>query len=289
VSSDSPDKPPPEFMSALVTEHFVLQGTSSSTISESGSRVAVYLSALSSGLAFTILPTVFVLGWFTIVRLIDTSVANVVSQRRMDRIKAYYTSLYPPGVVYFEDDALGNHGVQYGRWSLLFTMASMVIVVNSVVGGAAIALLFALPIRVTAPVPVVLGLLGGLLVLGLSLVYEHRRLTHVVLSSSADFYVSARGLTTSLMPVDGGGAEIEFNFIGHELTIPRSVADFYAEFRAHLAELGIDAPIGPMPNEVPDAIPFAEDSEHNAYDAEAIHRTFDAASSLAAWPGAVAA
>jgi hypothetical protein len=187
-------------MSALVTEHFVLQGTSSATISESGSRVAIYLSALSSGLvaigfassshraleslAFTILPTVFVLGWFTVVRLIDTSVANVVSQRRMDRIKAYYMSLYPPGVAFFEDDAVGNHGVHYGRWSFLFTMASMVIVVNSVVGGAAIALLFALPIRVTAPVPVVLGLLGGLLVLGLSLVYEHRRLTHVVLRSS---------------------------------------------------------------------------------------------------------
>jgi hypothetical protein len=37
-------------MSALVTEHFVLQSAASSTISESGSRVAIYLSALSSGL-----------------------------------------------------------------------------------------------------------------------------------------------------------------------------------------------------------------------------------------------
>jgi hypothetical protein len=44
------DKAPPEFMSALVTEHFVLQSTASSTISESGSRVSIYLSALSSGL-----------------------------------------------------------------------------------------------------------------------------------------------------------------------------------------------------------------------------------------------
>jgi len=57
-------------------------------------------------------------------------------------------------------------------------------------------------------------------------------------------YVTARGLTTSLMPYTGGGLEIEFDFIGHELTIattqgavrgmkllPRSVADFYAEFR----------------------------------------------------------
>ena len=43
------DKRPPEFMSALVTEHFVLQSAASSTISESGSRVAIHLSALSSG------------------------------------------------------------------------------------------------------------------------------------------------------------------------------------------------------------------------------------------------
>jgi hypothetical protein len=102
---------------------------------------------------------------------------------------------------------------------------------------------------------------------------------------NSTLYVSARGLTTSLMPAGDGGAEIAFDFIGHELTIsttsgvvrrmalaPRSVADFYAEFRAHLRELGIDAPITPMPNEIPDAIPFAEDTEHGAYDAEAAHR-----------------
>jgi hypothetical protein len=80
------EKAPPEFMSALVTEHFVLQSTASSTISESGSRVSIYLSALSSGLvaigfasstshalaalAFTMLPTVFILGFGGIVLLV---------------------------------------------------------------------------------------------------------------------------------------------------------------------------------------------------------------------------
>ena len=102
---------------------------------------------------------------------------------------------------------------------------------------------------------------------------------------NATLYVSARGLTTSLMPVPDGGAEIEFDFVGHELTItttsgavrrmaliPRSVSDFYAEFGAHLDDLGIDAKITPVPNEVPDAIPFADDDAHDAYDAEAMHR-----------------
>ena len=126
----------------------------------------------------------FVLGWFTIVRLIDTSVANVVSQRRMERITRYYASLYPAGAPLFDvgpPAAGGMHGVRYGRWSLLFTMASMVIVVNSVVGGAAIALAFAMAVHAAAPIPIVLGICGGVILLMLSLLYEHRRLTPVVL------------------------------------------------------------------------------------------------------------
>jgi hypothetical protein len=72
--------------------------------------------------------------------------------------------------------------VRYGRWSFFFTMASMVIVVNSVVGGATPALVFALALHAMAPVPVVVGIVTGVAVLVLSLHYEHRRVTHVVLS-----------------------------------------------------------------------------------------------------------
>ncbi len=98
-------------------------------------------------------------------------------------------------------------------------------------------------------------------------------------------YVSVRGLTTSLMAYPGGGAEIEFDFTRHELVIttvggavrrmtlaPRTVADFYAEFRSHLDSLGIDAPINPVPNEVAEAIPFNVDDTHDQYDPEAMHR-----------------
>src|SRR3954462_2030459 len=60
-------------------------------------------------------------------------------------------------------------------------------------------------------------------------------------------YVTARGLTTSLMPAGRLGLEVVFD--SHELLIlttdgadrrmplePRSVADFHAEFLAHLGE-----------------------------------------------------
>jgi hypothetical protein len=195
------EKPPPDFMGALGTEYFVLQSTASSTISESGSRVSIYLSSLASGLvalgfssssprafaslAFTVLPTVFVLGWFTIVRLIDTSVANVVSLRRMELIRQYYAALAPIAPAYFGvgDAPTARHGVQYGRWSFLFTMASMVITVNCVLGGATIALLCDLAFKAPLPAAAGIGVVAGLAMLVLSLRYEHRRLTPVVLTS----------------------------------------------------------------------------------------------------------
>jgi hypothetical protein len=195
------EKPPPEFMSALVTEHFVLQGISSATTSEGGSRVSIYLSALSSGLvaigfassshralealAFTVLPVVFILGCFTVVRLTDTSVANVVSQRRMELITGYYAAIHPPLASYFTagETSARRHGVQYGRWSFMFTMASMVIVVNAVVGGATTALICALALKALSPVPVLAGIGAGIVLLAGALRYEHRRLTPVVLGS----------------------------------------------------------------------------------------------------------
>jgi hypothetical protein len=102
---------------------------------------------------------------------------------------------------------------------------------------------------------------------------------------NSTLYVTARGLTTSLMPYSGGSAEIEFDFARHQLTMtttagdarrmalePRSVADFYAEYRSHLDSLGIQVAINTMPCEIPDAIAFETDAVHDAYDAEAMHR-----------------
>ncbi len=97
-------------------------------------------------------------------------------------------------------------------------------------------------------------------------------------------YVDATGLTTSLMPYGNLGVEIAFDFVDHRLTVvttaaqrrtlelaPRSVADFYAEFRTALDELGLDVPINPMPAEIADAVPFPDDHVHADYDAAAAH------------------
>jgi hypothetical protein len=60
----------------------------------------------------------------------------------------------------------------------------MVIVVNSVVGGAAVALVFALAVHAVTPVPVVAGIATGGVLLAAGLRYQHHRLTPVVLSRS---------------------------------------------------------------------------------------------------------
>src|SRR5437879_15122 len=95
-------------------------------------------------------------------------------------------------------------------------------------------------------------------------------------------YVSARGLTTSLMHAPGVDMEIEFDFVDHRLHMrtstgearqvalrPRSVADFYAETTSALDSLGVHVKMLAKPVEIPDAIPFANDDVHHSYDANA--------------------
>ena len=98
-------------------------------------------------------------------------------------------------------------------------------------------------------------------------------------------YVSARGLTTSLMHADGLGLEMELDLIDHRLEIrtaegarravplaPGSVADFYAATMAALTDVGAPVRIRPYPTELPSHVPFPEDTAHRPYDAEAVHR-----------------
>jgi len=98
-------------------------------------------------------------------------------------------------------------------------------------------------------------------------------------------YVNARGLTTSPIPYKRETFEVQFDFIDHKLDIltgegrtrtlplvPRTVAEFYAEFMGLLHLLGIEVKIWPMPVEVPNPIRFDQDRIHSSYDPEYVHR-----------------
>lgn len=98
-------------------------------------------------------------------------------------------------------------------------------------------------------------------------------------------YVTPRGLTTSPIPNDAGTFQIDFDFIDHVLRIAtsegrqrqfalpgHSVASFFATVKTELAELGIAVAIDETPNELPDPIPFPQDTVHASYDAGAVQR-----------------
>jgi hypothetical protein len=150
------------FMSALVTEHSVLQAAASATVSEAASRTSLYVFSLSSSLvamgfvsqfpetfrlfAASILPALFVLGLFTIVRLVDTGIENQHLLRGIARIRAYYRTLTPEAAAYFSVDG--------GRWpeahavpplwsgvAFLTTAASMIAFISSIVAGTGVTLL----------------------------------------------------------------------------------------------------------------------------------------------------
>lgn len=99
-------------------------------------------------------------------------------------------------------------------------------------------------------------------------------------------YVTARGLSTSAMPVPAGGLlDIEFDFILHELVCrsssgkterlalrPQTVADFFAEYRKALDALGVEVRIDPLPVECKEPVRFHEDTGHKSYEADAVAR-----------------
>ncbi len=97
-------------------------------------------------------------------------------------------------------------------------------------------------------------------------------------------YVTARGLGTSPIPIDGEILELEFDFLAHRLLArtsrgeteslplrPQSVAEFYAAVIALLRGFGITVSINERPSELPNPIRFAADRVHASYDAAAAH------------------
>jgi hypothetical protein len=98
-------------------------------------------------------------------------------------------------------------------------------------------------------------------------------------------YVWARGLTTGPIPDGARTFQIDFDFIDHVLWVrisdghfrqlmlrPMPVAEFYADMMIAFKELGVAVKINTMPNEIPDAIPFDQDTTHASYDPDYANR-----------------
>jgi len=190
-----------EFLQALTTEHFTLQTARAVAVNESNGRTALYVGALSSALvalalvaqrgplgevffvvALTVLPAVFFLGLVTYVRVLQSSVEDIIYARAINRIRHYYTEIDPDRANYFllsgRDDvrgALANMCLRDSWTQFLFTLPSAVAVINGLLGGGTIALAVVTAARAPLPVTVLSGTASGTLILAVHVAYQVRR------------------------------------------------------------------------------------------------------------------
>jgi hypothetical protein len=159
--ADAPDRQ--ALLTALTTEHFTLQGARAQTAGESASRASLYIFSVSSTLvalgfigpsgrtfevfALTVLPTLYVLGVFTFVRLVECSAEDYRYGVAINRIRNYYKRIAGDEAALFllsgHDDGRGvfaNAALPPEGRRHYFSFATVVAVINSVVGGSAIAI-----------------------------------------------------------------------------------------------------------------------------------------------------
>ena len=192
-------EPTSAFISALTTEHYVLQSAISANTSEVGTRASLYLFSLSStlvALGFVstspglfgpfvaiVLPALFILGLFTTVRLVDSNLEALLYHDGIARIRRYYRTLGPEAAEHFSPES--------GRWpenkaapslrlgpfvGLITTTASMVAFVNSILAGVGVAMLVGGLLRETRTVGAsLIGAGVALVLMALFFVYQKWR------------------------------------------------------------------------------------------------------------------
>lgn len=102
-------------------------------------------------------------------------------------------------------------------------------------------------------------------------------------------YVSAAGLTTSLIPHPAANFDLEFDFIGGRLVLrteasitaavpfePGSIAAFHTRVLDMLDSCRVPVVINGTPNELPEVIPFSQDVKFRRYDPAAARRLWQA-------------
>src|ERR671923_1376226 len=154
-----------QLLTALTTEHFTLQGARSQTMSESSARASIYVFSVSSALvalgfvaqisevgdvfnvfALTVLPTLYVLGSITYVRMVECGAEDFRYGMAINRIRGYYKELAGERANLFllsgHDDprsVFANMSLMVENRTPLFAFSSAIVVINGVVGGTAIA------------------------------------------------------------------------------------------------------------------------------------------------------
>jgi hypothetical protein len=188
-------------LTALTTEHVNLQTARMGTIAEANGRSALYLGTLSSAViaiafvgqanrlgdgfylfAVTLLPPVFLLGVFTYLRLVQSSIEDMVYTVSSFRIRQYFVGLDPAAVPFFPPTdprgikKLERIGVvSTSPLQTFLTTASMVACINAIVGGVTVALAVRSLLEASVPVAAAIGAVVVLALATLFLGHQVRR------------------------------------------------------------------------------------------------------------------
>jgi hypothetical protein len=177
-------------LTALTTEQFNLQTARMGTIAEANGRSTLYLGALSSAViamafvgqasqlgdtfylfALMLLPPLFLLGVFSYLRLVQTSIEDMVYAIGTFRIRQFFPPTDPQGMTKLERMGV----VATGPLQMLLTAASMVGCINAIVGGVAVALAGRSLLEAPVAVAAVTGTMVALGLAALSFGYQVRR------------------------------------------------------------------------------------------------------------------
>jgi hypothetical protein len=177
------------FLTALTTEHFVMQTTIGATLSEIQARASMFIGALSgaliamgfasqSDIAFvpfvaTVLPGIFVMGVLTVLRITDISIESASAEVSIARVHKQYRALGPEAEAFFQPkfgrwpESPINPALRLGSFVAYWTSAaSMIAAIDALVAAAGTALLLHLAAGIGLPLSIAIGaaLAIGLLV-----------------------------------------------------------------------------------------------------------------------------
>jgi hypothetical protein len=197
-----PDSDREALLTALTTEHLVMQNVVSASIAEQQARASMFLLSASGALVaiglmaqsdkfllFTgvIIAALYLTGLLTILRLVDVGMESMQSEVTIAKIRRYYRTLGEPAEALFE--------VPLGRWpegkldsghvigevlGLLTTAASMIACVNGFIGGAGLALLLYHLVPTGVAVAVLAGAVFVVVQVAVAYAYQMWRINVVV-------------------------------------------------------------------------------------------------------------
>lgn len=180
-----PPTPDPLTLQVLTNEYFNLQSARAGTISEANGRASLFLGAVSSTLialgfvgnisdmgetfrAFVLIifPILFFIGLSTFVRVLETSIEDLLYARGLNRIRHYFAEVAPAAKTYFvlpiADDWAGmqpSFGIRLTRGQILLTNATLIGVINSVITGVFVAIVMLALANAAISLSIVVGMI----------------------------------------------------------------------------------------------------------------------------------